>query len=442
MGPTLDYRRLNADGSTAADLGDTPPTAPGSYAVVATFAGSADYTAASSRATFTIWPAGATATAGLYDAGTSTFYLQYSDGPGLPDTVVPFQPTSDPCIPVAGDWTDSGTTRVGLYDPKTSTFYLANSNAPGTTYSTVVFQPTSRRLHSRRRRLDRQRCDHRRPVRPQDLDVLRARQQHLRLGQRDLRFRPGRQQLAAGGRRLDRQRHDHRRALQPNHLGLLPAKRQRRGDARRVVPIRPRRRRLDSAGRRVVRRQHHDRRPVQPANFGLRSAELQYGRRRRRGLPIRPAGRQLDTDCRRLDWYRPGGSGAATKLPRTWVARPRPLPTVARRQPPSPAAPTTPPPTRSRRRSPALRAARVYAQQPQYGNIHRRAERDHRVDGGQHRSIGTREDQPGLLPGCHALRRQPALDRNQRGRRRPTARTPAFGTPAGTAAGTYASTVT
>ena len=166
MGPTLDYRRLNADGSTAADLGDAAPTAPGSYAVVATFAGSADYTAASSSATFTIWPAGATATAGLYDAGTSTFYLQYSDGPGLPDAVVPFQPTSDPCIAVAGDWTDSGTTRVGLYDPKTGTFYLANSNAPGTTYLDGGLPTNERRLHSRGRRLDRQRCDHRRPVRP------------------------------------------------------------------------------------------------------------------------------------------------------------------------------------------------------------------------------------------------------------------------------------
>jgi hypothetical protein len=143
VGLTLDYQRLNANGSTAADLGSMPPTAPGSYAVVASFAGSADYAAASNSATFTIYPAGATMTAGLYDASTSTFYLKDSDTPGLPDTVVPFQPTSDPCIPVAGDWTDSGTTRIGLYDPTTGTFYLADSNAPGTTYSTVVFRPTS-----------------------------------------------------------------------------------------------------------------------------------------------------------------------------------------------------------------------------------------------------------------------------------------------------------
>jgi hypothetical protein len=140
---TLDYQRLNGNGSTAADLGNTAPTAVGSYAVVAAFAGSADYTAASNSATFSIWPAGAMFTAGLYDASIATFYLQDSDGPGLPDIVVPFQPTSDPCIPLAGDWTGSGTTRVGLYDPTTSTFYLANANASGTSYSTVVFQPTA-----------------------------------------------------------------------------------------------------------------------------------------------------------------------------------------------------------------------------------------------------------------------------------------------------------
>ena len=54
VGLTLDYLKLNADGSTAADLGSTAPTAGGSYAVTATFAGSADYSAASARTTFTI----------------------------------------------------------------------------------------------------------------------------------------------------------------------------------------------------------------------------------------------------------------------------------------------------------------------------------------------------------------------------------------------------
>ena len=84
-----------------------------------------------------------TVNAGLFDPQTSTFYLRNSDSPGLGDFVIPFQPTSDTCIPVAGDWTGSGTTRPGLYDPTTGTFYLLNSNTAGSAYLTVVFRPTS-----------------------------------------------------------------------------------------------------------------------------------------------------------------------------------------------------------------------------------------------------------------------------------------------------------
>jgi hypothetical protein len=63
VGLTLDYLRLNADGSIAADLGASAPTAAGSYKVVASFAGSPDYTAASASTTFTVAKAPLTVTA-------------------------------------------------------------------------------------------------------------------------------------------------------------------------------------------------------------------------------------------------------------------------------------------------------------------------------------------------------------------------------------------
>ena len=178
------------------------------------------------------WPAiGPTAAppdVGLYDPTTGTFYLANSNTANPTFQTVVFQPTTDACIPVVGDWTGSGTTTVGLYDPTTSTFYERDSNTSG-------------------------------------------------VGRRDLCVWPGGYQLAAGGRRLDGQRHDHRRALRSGGGDLLPTKCQRGGHARRGLPIRHAREQLDSLGRRLVRQRHHDRRPVQPANRPSLFAELQHG---------------------------------------------------------------------------------------------------------------------------------------------------------------------
>jgi hypothetical protein len=55
VGLTLDYLQLNAAGNVVeADLGASAPTAAGNYAVIASFAGNADYAAASAQANFTI----------------------------------------------------------------------------------------------------------------------------------------------------------------------------------------------------------------------------------------------------------------------------------------------------------------------------------------------------------------------------------------------------
>jgi hypothetical protein len=66
VGLTLDYVRLNADG-TQTDLGATAPATAGRYDVIASYAGSADYTAASAATTFSIAPA--TPVVSVADAG-------------------------------------------------------------------------------------------------------------------------------------------------------------------------------------------------------------------------------------------------------------------------------------------------------------------------------------------------------------------------------------
>ena len=64
MTPTLTY--YDGSGTSGTDLGATPPSAPGTYTVVASFPGSADYTATqSSPLTFTI---GQGAAVGVVDA--------------------------------------------------------------------------------------------------------------------------------------------------------------------------------------------------------------------------------------------------------------------------------------------------------------------------------------------------------------------------------------
>jgi hypothetical protein len=82
VSPTLDYLRINADGSTT-DLGANAPVNAGNYEVIATFAGSADYAAGSASTTFTI--AQATLTVNTYSSLMPTFpNLIASHGRALP----------------------------------------------------------------------------------------------------------------------------------------------------------------------------------------------------------------------------------------------------------------------------------------------------------------------------------------------------------------------
>jgi hypothetical protein len=129
VSPTLTYYV----GSTVSGSGSaTPPSAAGTYTVVASFAGSADYVAVqSSPVTFTIVN-GQIATPGLYDPASSWWYLRNSNTAGGAEIMAGYGPAGGNWIPLVGDWTGNGTDTLGLYNPATGFFYLHNSNTTGT----------------------------------------------------------------------------------------------------------------------------------------------------------------------------------------------------------------------------------------------------------------------------------------------------------------------
>jgi hypothetical protein len=97
--PTLDYKLLNPDGTVAQDLGATAPTNTGAYSVIASFAGSADYTNASAQTTFQITQANTSTTlnasanpsiVGQSVTLTASVSVQ-SSGAGTPTGTVTFQ---------------------------------------------------------------------------------------------------------------------------------------------------------------------------------------------------------------------------------------------------------------------------------------------------------------------------------------------------------------
>jgi uncharacterized delta-60 repeat protein len=67
---------------------------------------------------------------GVFDPKTATWYLKNSNRPGAPD-YTPFQFGGPGMIPVVGDWDGNGTTTVGVFDPATGGWYLRNSNSAG-----------------------------------------------------------------------------------------------------------------------------------------------------------------------------------------------------------------------------------------------------------------------------------------------------------------------
>ncbi len=90
------------------------------------------------------WDGDGTDTVGLYNATTSVFYLRCSNTPGFAD-IPPFALSgvgSGEKRPVDGDWTGSvGKNTIGLYDPGTSTFYLRCSNTAGPPDIVFVYGP-------------------------------------------------------------------------------------------------------------------------------------------------------------------------------------------------------------------------------------------------------------------------------------------------------------
>jgi hypothetical protein len=72
-----------------------------------------------------------TATAGLYNGATSTFYLRNTNSAGAADLTFAYGPPGAGWLPLMGDWDGDGLTTVGLYNPMTAIFYLRNTNTPG-----------------------------------------------------------------------------------------------------------------------------------------------------------------------------------------------------------------------------------------------------------------------------------------------------------------------
>jgi hypothetical protein len=82
------------------------------------------------------------ASVGLYDPTTATFYLSSSNGGITLSSGFTYGPAD--VIPITGDWSGNGIDTVGWYDPTTSVFSFARSNAAGTTtIATFVFGPAN-----------------------------------------------------------------------------------------------------------------------------------------------------------------------------------------------------------------------------------------------------------------------------------------------------------
>jgi hypothetical protein len=77
------------------------------------------------------WDGNGTVTAGLFNPATSTFFLKNTNAGGSADLTFAYGPAGANWIPVVGDWNGDGTDTVGLYQPSTSTFFLKNSNSAG-----------------------------------------------------------------------------------------------------------------------------------------------------------------------------------------------------------------------------------------------------------------------------------------------------------------------
>ena len=90
------------------------------------------------------WGGNGIDTVGWYDPSTSVFALARSNAAGtMTITTFVFGPADSGMLPVVGDWNGDGTDTVGLYDPTTSVFYLRNSNTTGVADTTFLYGPAN-----------------------------------------------------------------------------------------------------------------------------------------------------------------------------------------------------------------------------------------------------------------------------------------------------------
>lgn len=87
------------------------------------------------------WNGDGTDTVGVYNPGSSIFYLDNDNGQG--DTVadLQFQFGNRGSLPVAGDWNGDGRDGVGVYEPRAAIFRLRNALTSGAADATFRFGP-------------------------------------------------------------------------------------------------------------------------------------------------------------------------------------------------------------------------------------------------------------------------------------------------------------
>ncbi|MBI3467521.1 MAG: hypothetical protein HY000_31310 [Planctomycetes bacterium] len=88
-------------------------------------------------------PVDVTNAVGLFNPGTSTFFLRNTNTPGPANSVFGYGPANAGWQPIAGDWNADGVTTVGLYNPATGTFYLRNSLSGGVADLVFTFGPAN-----------------------------------------------------------------------------------------------------------------------------------------------------------------------------------------------------------------------------------------------------------------------------------------------------------
>jgi hypothetical protein len=88
------------------------------------------------------WNGDGVQTPGLYNSSTATFYLRNSNDAGAAELKFVYGPTGGGWIPIVGDWDNDGDETIGLFNPITSKFYLRNTNDAGPANLAFVYGPT------------------------------------------------------------------------------------------------------------------------------------------------------------------------------------------------------------------------------------------------------------------------------------------------------------